>query len=83
MHRAMEGGGSRSGSRDLPHRGILHKRGPLFWQERLGRARSGSRGRSPWFSVWLLIQEAGEHGQGSLGLVGGDHVSGALKGKAL
>ena len=40
-------------------------------------------GCSPWSSVWLLIQEAGEHGEGSLGLVSGDHVSGTLKGKAL
>ena len=46
MHRAVEGGGSHSGSRDLPHRGILHKGGPLFWQERLGRAGSGSGGWS-------------------------------------
>lgn len=32
-------------------------------------------------SVRLLIQEAGEHGEGSLGLVGGDHVPSALDGE--
>lgn len=37
--------------------------------------------QSPWSSVWLLIQEAREHGEGSLGLVGGDHVSSALGAK--
>lgn len=82
MHRAAEAGGVSSGGRDLPHRGILYKGGPPFWQERLGRAGSGSGGLLPWSSVWLLIQEAGEHGEGSLGLVSGDHVSGTLKGKA-
>lgn len=49
--------------------------------EGLDRAVGAEGGWSPWSSVRLLIQEAGEHGEGSLGLVGGDHVSGALDGK--
>lgn len=34
-------------------------------------------------SVRLFIQEAGEHGEGGLGHVRGDHVSSALRSKAL
>lgn len=48
---------------------------------RSGRAGSGIGGWPPWSLVWLLIQKAGEHGEGSLGHVGGDHVSSALDGE--
>lgn len=76
----MEGGGGVLEAGTCPT-------GALCIKEDLPSSRRGGQegldqaegGWSP--SVWLLIQEAGEHGEGSLGLVGGDHVTSALGAK--
>lgn len=59
----------------------LHKEEPPFGQGKAGQAASGC---GKWLSrpsVWLIVQEAGEHGESGMRFVCGDHVSGTLDGE--
>lgn len=85
-HRGLlegENGGERSWRQGPAPQGHFASRRTSLLAGEAQRAGSGSEGWPPGSLVWLLIQKAGEHGEGSLGHVGGDHVSSALRSKAL
>lgn len=83
-HRGLlegENGGERSWRQGPAPQGHFASRRTSLLAGEARRAGSGSEGWPPGSLVWLLIQKAGEHGEGSLGHVGGDHVSSALDGE--